>query len=147
MVNVVEPLAVEFAAYKDPSIVYVLLLNRLHFVRERDSAMSSSTLNSARAQVCEILAVKLLRHQAAGIADSGEALVQMARALVGGFHAFQGASPEVIERIRRTEGYTNVMIAEGVRNTNALELAILSRARLFIKSQVCRIKRDSRPRG
>jgi len=59
----------------------------------------------------------------------------MARALVGGFHAFQGASDEVIERIRQREGYASRVAAEGAGRTNALELAILGKARLFIKSQ------------
>jgi hypothetical protein len=61
----------------------------------------------------------------------------MARALVGGFHAFQGASEEVVERIREREGYSSRVAAQGASKTNALELAILGKARHFIKSQTC----------
>lgn len=60
----------------------------------------------------------------------------MSRALVGGFHAFQGADSEVLERVRQKEGYASRIMVEGAGKTNALELAILGRARNFIKSQV-----------
>ena len=83
------------AMLDDPSIVFVLLLNRLEFIRERDSAMASYSLNETRAQLCELLATKLLRHRAAGAANSTLGLLEMSKALVGGFHAFQGASAEV----------------------------------------------------
>lgn len=112
----------------DPSIVYVLLLNRLHFVRERDSALASSTLNETRAQLCELLAIKLLRHQATEAHGSSAGLLAMSRALVGGFHAFQGAGEEVLARIRKNEGFANRVIAEGAGKTNALELAILGQS-------------------
>lgn len=82
-----------------------------------------------------MLAIKLLRHQAAVVKGTGQGLLAMARALVGGFHAFQGASETVLERIRQREGYGSRVAAEGMGRTNALELAILGRARTFIKSQ------------
>lgn len=78
----------------DISVVYALLLNRLHFIKERDSALSSSSLNATRADLCELLAIKLLRHQAGGKGNAA-GLLAMSRALVGGFTAFQGADEEV----------------------------------------------------
>jgi hypothetical protein len=92
---IIQPLESAFASLNDPSIVYVLLLNRLHFVQERDSALASSSLNETRAQLCEILATKLLRHQATTVKGSSAGLLAMSTALVGGFQAFQGASEEV----------------------------------------------------
>ncbi|GEM06324.1 nonselective cation channel [Rhodotorula toruloides] len=131
------PLEADLADRCDPSIVYVLLLCRLQFIRERDSALASSSINETRARLCEIMAVKLLRHQAALAKGPNQGLLAMARALVGGFHAFQGASEEVIERIREREGYSSRVAAQGASKTNALELAILGKARHFIKSQTC----------
>lgn len=132
---IIQPLEASLAEHNDISIVYVLLLCRLQFVRERDSALASSSLNETRAHLCELLAIKLLRHQAAVAKGAGQGLLAMARALVGGFHAFQGASEEVLERIRQREGYGSRVAAEGMGRTNALELAILGKARMFIKSQ------------
>lgn len=144
------------AMLDNPSIVFVLLLNRLEFIRERDSAMASYSLNETRAQLCELLATKLLRHRAAGAANSTLGLLEMSKALVGGFHAFQGASAEVrtfplfcvlvaqftrqqvVERVRQKEGFTAGMVEGGAGELNALELAILGEARYFIKSQVSR---------
>ncbi|GAA5876322.1 hypothetical protein JCM3774_003722 [Rhodotorula dairenensis] len=132
---IIQPLEASLAEHNDISIVYVLLLCRLQFIRERDSALASSSLNETRAHLCELLAIKLLRHQAAVVKGAGQGLLAMARALVGGFHAFQGASEEVLERIRQREGYGSRVAAEGMGRTNALELAILGKARMFIKSQ------------
>ncbi|GAA5980633.1 hypothetical protein JCM10908_001716 [Rhodotorula pacifica] len=132
---IIQPLEAALAEQNDISIVYVLLLCRLQFIRERDSALASSSLNETRAHLCELLAIKLLRHQAAVVKGAGQGLLAMARALVGGFHAFQGASEEVLERIRQREGYGSRVAAEGMGRTNALELAILGKARTFIKSQ------------
>ncbi|BGP44774.1 hypothetical protein JCM10450v2_000588 [Rhodotorula kratochvilovae] len=132
---IIQPLEALFAAEEEPCIVYVLLLCRLQYIRERDSMLASSSLNDTRAHLCELLAIKLLRHQAASVKGSSQGILAMARALVGGFHAFQGASDTVIERIRQREGYASRVAAEGAGRTNALELAILGKARLFIKSQ------------
>lgn len=62
----------------------------------------------------------------------------MAKALVGGFQAFQGAPEGVLERVRVREGFeAERIMAAGAGKTNALELAILGQARTFIKSQAC----------
>lgn len=135
--NIIQPLEASLAESNDPSIVYVLLLNRLQFLRERDSTLASSSLNETRAHLCELLAIKLLRHQATAAKGGSAGLLAMSRAVVGGFHAFQGASEEVLERIKTKEGYASRVMAEaGGGETNALELAILGKARGFIKSQV-----------
>lgn len=114
--------------------------------------MASSSLNETRAQLCELLATRLLRHRAAGAANSTLGLLEMSKALVGGFHAFQGASEDVrfslcsarrcsptrqqvVERVRQKEGFTTAMVEGGAGELNALELAILGEARYFIKSQ------------
>ncbi|KAM0793199.1 hypothetical protein ACM66B_000669 [Microbotryomycetes sp. NB124-2] len=134
---IIQPLEAQYAELQDPSIVYVLLLVRLQFLRERDSVLSSSSLNDSRANLCEILAIKLLRHQASLSKGPNGALLSMARALVGGLHAFQGAKPDVLDRIKQKEGYASRRMEQGAGKTNALELAILGKARYFIKSQAC----------
>ncbi|KAK4058072.1 hypothetical protein OIO90_000811 [Microbotryomycetes sp. JL221] len=134
---IIQPLEAQYAELEDPSIVYVLLLVRLQFLRERDSVLSSSSLNDSRANLCEILAIKLLRHQATLSKGPNGPLLAMARALVGNLHAFQGAKPDVLDRIKQKEGYASRRMEQGAGKTNALELAILGRARYFIKSQAC----------
>ncbi|GAA5950318.1 hypothetical protein JCM3765_004502 [Sporobolomyces pararoseus] len=124
--------------YNAPCIVYVLLLTRLQFLRERGAALASTSLCETRANYCEYFAVHMLRHQGRSI-QGGAKMQQlaMARALVGGLHAFQGASEEVLERIRKNEGGTSRVYAQGAGKTNALELAILGKAKKFIKSDAC----------
>ncbi|GAA6001914.1 hypothetical protein JCM10207_002377 [Rhodosporidiobolus poonsookiae] len=134
--NIIAPLELFLSSIHEPSIVYVLLLVRLQYLRDGASALASNSLNETRATVCEMLAIKLLRHQATTAKGTQMGLLAMARALVGGFHAFQGASEEVLDRIRSKEGYGSRLGAlSGAGKTNALELAILGKARMFIKSQ------------
>ncbi|SCZ90890.1 BZ3500_MvSof-1268-A1-R1_Chr1-3g02353 [Microbotryum saponariae] len=131
-----------------PALVYVLLLCRLQFLRERDSALASSSLNITRANMCETLAIRALRREGqkaeAGSDKPGnDSLLAMSKSLVGGLHAFQGASAEVrkgtlttvMERVKQKEGFVKAHVVEGVGKTTALELAILGKARNFIKSQ------------
>lgn len=132
---IVQPLERLLAELEDVSIVYCLLLTRLHFLKERDSALSSSSLNETRGELCEVLAIKMLRHQATLGKGSSAGLLNMATALVGGFSAFQGASEDVIERIRQGEGHVGRIMTKNAGKTTALELAILGKARGFIKSQ------------
>jgi hypothetical protein len=138
---IIQPLEAQLAEQNDPSIVYVLLLVRLQFLRERDSFLSSSSLNETRANLCELLAIKLLRHQATTAKGPNAGLLAMSRALVGGLHAFQGANKEVLGRVKQREGYASRTVEQGAGKTNALELAILGKARMFIKSQVSRVHR------
>ncbi|SCV68772.1 BQ2448_893 [Microbotryum intermedium] len=123
-----------------PALVYVLLLCRLQFLRERDSALASSWLNITRANMCETLAIRALRRegQKAEVGSDtpgNDSLLAMSKALVGGLHAFQGASAEVMDRVKQKEGFVQAHVVEGVGKTTALELAILGKARNFIKSQ------------
>lgn len=132
---IIQPLEAQLAENNDPSIVYVLLLVRLQYLRERDSFLASSSLNETRATLCELLAIKLLRHQATTVKGPNAGLLAMSRALVGGLHAFQGAEKDVLQRVKQGEGYASRTVDQGAGKTNALELAILGKARLFIKSQ------------
>lgn len=52
--HIIHPLEAEYSELGDTSMVFVLLLNRLEFIRERDSAMSSYSLNQTRADLCEV---------------------------------------------------------------------------------------------
>ncbi|GAA5850227.1 hypothetical protein JCM8547_001050 [Rhodosporidiobolus lusitaniae] len=135
--NITDPFEARIVArFNEPCIVYALLLVRLQFIREATSVLASSSMNETRAYLCELLACRMLRRQALEAKGSAEGMLAMARSLVGGFHAFQGASEEVLERIRSKEGYASrVGALSGAGKTNALELAILGKAREFIKNR------------
>lgn len=111
-----------------------LFVCRLEFLRQRDSFLASSSLNESRATLCEVLAIRLLRHQGTG-KDPNSGLLAMSRALVGGLHAFQGASDDVLRRVRLAEGHAGRVMAQGAGKNNALELAILTKSRIFLKSR------------
>ncbi|GAA5976792.1 hypothetical protein JCM11641_000873 [Rhodosporidiobolus odoratus] len=131
VINLIQPSEDFLMSLDEPCVVYALLLARTQFLRDSLSTLTSSSLNLSRANVCEVLAAKLLREQ------GSQSLLDRSRFLVGGFHAFQGASDEVIQRIREKEGYsTRVGTLAGAGKINALELAIIGKARKFIKTSI-----------
>ena len=102
------------------SIVFCLLLNRVHFLR--DETMLTQSLSRTRAELCEILAIRCLREYADNLLD----LVTVSTTT---WNVYAGAEPATVERAR--EEYDGDL-EDRVGNT--IELAIISRAKRLIKS-------------
>lgn len=105
------------------SIVFCFLLNRVHF--SRDKSISTITLSQSRATLCEILAIRALRFHADDMLD-------LTTVATTSWPLFSGASPEVLQKAEQEED-----IDIGDRVGNAIELAILGKAKRFIKSSPC----------
>lgn len=105
------------------SVVFCLLINRVHFIR--DENIVSSSLSRSRATLCEILAIRTL-------ADYGGSMLDLTLALTTSWPVYSGADPNVIAQARedRDDDLED-------RVGNALEMAILSKAKRFIKSSSC----------
>lgn len=105
------------------SIVFCCLLNRVHFVR--DENVATATLSRSRAHLCEILAIRTFRELA-------NSMLQLTVALTACWHVYSGADPAIIAQAReeRDDDLED-------RVGNAIELAILGKAKRFIKSSSC----------
>lgn len=119
------------AFYVPESAVYALLLNRVYFDSQQYT-LSSLSVNNTRAMLCEILAIKVLR--ALYEEDTSEnGVFRLAILLASTFSPFQGAPEWAIpENIVFNGGATQ----ENDRkiSTSALELAIVSEAKRFIRA-------------
>lgn len=104
------------------SIVFCLLLNRVHFVR--DKGLTTASLSRTRASLCEILAIRTMR-------DYGDHLLDLALVATTSWPVYAGADPDVLARAQ--EDNDNLEDRVG----NAIEMAILSKAKGFIKSTPC----------
>jgi hypothetical protein len=104
------------------SIVFCLLLNRVHFIR--DDNLTTSALSCTRAHLCEILAIRCLR-------EYGDNLLDLAAVAVTSWPVYSGADP-VTRNLAREE---NEDLDDRVGN--AIEMAIISNAKRFIKSTPC----------
>ncbi|KAI0343039.1 hypothetical protein BDW22DRAFT_1316922, partial [Trametopsis cervina] len=128
--TLVRPLEEKYAAIQrrgNLAVVFCLLLNRAYFAR--DTHPTTHALSRARATLCELLAVRALRaHAARGVRE-------LALACTTSWPVYAGARGELLRRAQEEREDTGDLQAERVGN--ALEVAIISQAKGFIKSAAC----------
>jgi hypothetical protein len=117
------PLEEKYAKLNNRSTVFCFLLNRVHFIRDQN--FSTASLSRSRAALCEILATRTLR-------QSSDVL-ELAGILVTPWPIFEGAPPDVLQRCN--EEFDD--FDDKTRVGNAIEMAIMSEAKTFIKSSPC----------
>ncbi|KAJ6581498.1 hypothetical protein B0H19DRAFT_509083 [Mycena capillaripes] len=111
-------------SHSNLSIVFCLLLNRVHFIR--DENISTASVSHSRATLCEILAIRTLR-------DHGNSMMDSTVILTTSWPVYSGAGPEVLAHGRQEF----VDFDEEERVGNAIEMAIVGKAKRFIKSSSC----------
>ncbi|EIW66012.1 hypothetical protein TREMEDRAFT_74835 [Tremella mesenterica DSM 1558] len=122
--TIVRPLTDKYLELQNSAIVFCLLLNKVQF--EHDSTqLSIATLSLSRATLCEILAIRVLR-------GWSERSLPLATVLLTPWAMFQGASEEVIQHAKE-EGDDELLTQGGT----ALEMAIISSSKRFIRSPSC----------
>ncbi|KXN87398.1 hypothetical protein AN958_08829 [Leucoagaricus sp. SymC.cos] len=123
--SVVHPLVSRYALLQETnmSVVFCLLLNRVHFLRDED--VTTAAVSNSRAELCEILATRVFRLL-------GGDMWRLAVASATEWPVYNGADPAIIAQVKRERG-------DDLENYvgNAIELAILGKARKFIKSSAC----------
>ncbi|KAF9530419.1 hypothetical protein CPB83DRAFT_850884 [Crepidotus variabilis] len=105
------------------SIVFCLLINRVRFLR--DDNISTHSISRSRAELCEVLATRIFREMANNT-------LHLAVALTTSWPVFAGADPDIIAQAREDRDDD---LEERVGN--AIEMAILGKAKRFIKSSAC----------
>ena len=134
-VAIVRPLVNRLWDGKDVSIIYCLLVNKLQFLREQ-AYEAHQTINTTRAQLCELVAQKILRRFDEEHPER-EGLLLLANILVAGFEPFQNAPQE----IRRVRSYTPTWKVQkrGSRlgKSTVLEIAIISGSKGFLSAPAC----------
>ena len=103
------------------SITFCCLINRVHFLR--DDNLTTATLSRSRAELCEILAIRVFRENAN--------TMLLTVALTTSWHAWSGAGPIILQAREEKDDVEE-------RVGNAIEMAILGKAKRFIKSSSCR---------
>lgn len=129
-VLIVKPLVDRLFDADDISIVYCLLVNRMQFLREQHFQHHHQTVNLTRANLCELVAMKVLRRHDEEFTGK-QGLLQLARILVSPFQPFQNAPAEICPE-RRQWQYQSQGGYEG--KLTALEIAIVSESKMFLSS-------------
>ncbi|KAF2175631.1 hypothetical protein K469DRAFT_701665 [Zopfia rhizophila CBS 207.26] len=132
---IVKPLVDRLYDEDDVSVVYCLLVNRMQFLREQSFQHHHQTVNLTRANLCELVAMKMLRRYDED--RSGRpGLLLLANILVAPFQPFQNAPPEVYRENRHAAwSYQYQGGYEG--KLTALEVAIISESKLFLSGSAC----------
>ncbi|KAJ4229208.1 hypothetical protein NW759_003934 [Fusarium solani] len=131
---VIRPLLDRLYDEYDYSIVYCLLANRVQFLREQSSVVHQST-SIARANLCELLAIRIIRNFQEDNPGQG-GLLTLSKILVEGFDPFSGA-PEDVQTSGRYPQWPIQNRGGHERKITALELAIISESKNFISSPGC----------
>ncbi|KAF9454340.1 hypothetical protein P691DRAFT_754822 [Macrolepiota fuliginosa MF-IS2] len=120
------PLVEKYAAIQQSgnmSVVFCLLLNRVYFLR--DENMTTVNISITRATLCEILATRVCR-------QLGGDMYRLALTLTTTWPVYCGADPAIIAQAQQERD-------DDLENHvgNAIEMAILGKAKKFIKSSAC----------
>jgi len=87
--------------------------------------MATTSVSRSRGELCEILAIRTLR-------DYANSMLQLTLAVTTSWAVYSGADDDVIARARQ-ERDSNLEERVG----NAIEMAIVGKAKRFIKSSSC----------
>ncbi|KZP01440.1 hypothetical protein CALVIDRAFT_2828 [Calocera viscosa TUFC12733] len=121
--SLVRPLANKYARLKNMAVPFCFLINRVHFLRDQN--FTTRAVSISRANLCELLAIRTLR-------DWVDPM-DLATVLVTSFDLLSGASPEIVTAVLQDGDEDGLQDRVG----NAIELAIISQAKRFIKSSPC----------
>ena len=134
-VAIVRPLVNRLWDGKDVSIIYCLLVNKIQFLREQ-AFEAHQTINTTRAQLCELVATKILRRFDEENPER-EGLLLLANILVAGFEPFQNA-PQGIKRVQSYATSWSVKKRDSrIGKSTVLEVAIISESKVFLSAPAC----------
>jgi len=149
-VLIVKPLVDRLYSEDDISIVYCLLVNRMQFLREQHFQRHHQTVDLTRANLCELVAMKVLRrHDEESVGKAG--LLLLAQILVAPFQPFQGAPEDRCPDRHRSEllSMTSAYQQQGDYGgkLTALEVAIVSESKVLLSSSASQKVIDAVYRG
>ena len=122
--SVVRPLVDHLYDPDDVSIVYCLLVNRVQFLREQSYQAHHQTVNITRANLCELIASRVLRRYDEDH-EGRHGLLRLANVLVAGFEPFQNAPIDIIRDNKPAASWTtrwHLLRREDERMLTALEV-------------------------
>ncbi|KAI5479025.1 receptor-activated ca2+-permeable cation channel [Pseudohyphozyma bogoriensis] len=126
--SIVRPLSIKLSKGPRPpsALIYALLVNRIHFLSEADSDLAFLGVNTTRADLCELLAVKLLSAY-----ETAPTSLELLHVLTADFSPFNGITKEMLSE---EEDIEDLQAWGQDQRANALELAVFSKAKRFVKS-------------
>ncbi|KKA30756.1 hypothetical protein TD95_002603 [Thielaviopsis punctulata] len=129
-IAVVRPLVDKLYDMEDISIVYCLMVNRAKFLAEQSTSLNRKNVNQTRAQLCELIAMRILRRYSEDAAPA-DRLLLLTNILIAGFHPFLNAPASVVERAGEASAWVHF------NPVPALEVAIMTESKMLLASSAC----------
>ncbi|KAL4263192.1 Transient receptor potential calcium channel [Pleurotus pulmonarius] len=123
--SIVRPLVQKYARLENLSVVYACLVVRSYFLGASEDDLAYSSVMLTRANLCEIMAMKLLN----GFAGNH---IQLVAALTTSWNPLAGAMPDIIDDVSQALGDEDVMNSP----QSALEMAIATQAKHLLSTPV-----------
>ncbi|PPQ91007.1 hypothetical protein CVT25_013932 [Psilocybe cyanescens] len=124
--SIVRPIVNKYARLRNMAVVYACLVVRSYFLSESESDLAFSGVMTARANLCEILAMKLLSRFAHNY-------IQLVAVLTTTWNPLVGASSSVVEDVKQA---LNAHDDDMDSAQSAIEMAISTSAKNFLASPV-----------
>ena len=134
-VAIVRPLVNRLWDGKDVSIIYCLLVNKLQFLREQ-AFEAHQTINTTRAVLCELVALKMLRRFDEEH-PGREGLLLLANILVAGFEPFQNAPQDIKPVHSYATSWKVRKRGSRIGKSTVLEIAIVSGSKILLSAPAC----------
>uniref|UniRef100_V5ETU9 Receptor-activated Ca2+-permeable cation channel n=1 Tax=Kalmanozyma brasiliensis (strain GHG001) TaxID=1365824 RepID=V5ETU9_KALBG len=133
--SLVRPLSIKYSNFRSIAILYCLMLNRIYFQREATRDLAFQSINTTRAALCELLAMKLLRT----FSNDG---LELVTSLTASFHPLAGATYSELQELHLSSSHIDLeeIIKHGLsakQYSNTLDLAIASSSKRFISTPLC----------
>ncbi|GAA6028025.1 hypothetical protein JCM8097_001836 [Rhodosporidiobolus ruineniae] len=114
-----------------PALIFALLVSRAHFVERAEDDLAFAAVNTSRADLCELLATKLL-----SLFSTPSGSLELLHVLTTPFNAFGGATVDMFPPEEGVDADELERLVEWGKEeeANALELGIFSGAKRFVKS-------------
>ncbi|KAH8112747.1 receptor-activated Ca2+-permeable cation channel [Phellopilus nigrolimitatus] len=123
---IIRPLVFKYAKLKNMGVVYACLVVRSHFISITDEDLAHANVMASRAMLCELLAMKLVRHFANN-------KLELTAVLTTSWNPISGAPQDVVEDVKESLGGDEKDLDDP---TSALEMAIATKAKDFLSTAV-----------
>ena len=97
--SVIKPLVAKYAQLENRAVIYAFLVVRSHFLNSAEGDIAYATLRMARADFCELMAIKLLREF-----SKLPSKMELVIVLTAGWNALQGAPDQAVKDVRTAVG-------------------------------------------
>ncbi|KAF8591195.1 hypothetical protein K439DRAFT_1650959 [Ramaria rubella] len=123
--TIFRPLTMKYSSLKNLATVYACLVVRSHFLRLSDDSLANANLNNSRAMMCELLAIKMLRHFANNY-------IELVAVLTHSWDPLASAPRQVMGAVKKAMSLDDG--DEICESTSALEMAISTNSKTFLST-------------